>query len=218
MGSYENIVKIEEMRRKLEERDSFSALKILDTMEIKKIKNMADLNLIAEVLTENERYDEAVELYLKIYDKTKTKKALYQLIEISIKRNNSGDAKYYLTQYLKVAPKDFYKDVFLYKIDKLNGESFERLIETLENLKKTEYTEKWAYELAKTYYKAGMEEECIRECSDIVLWFGEGTFVEKAKMLRSFYSDETNKEMMMEELRRRSEEIRSKGEFEDQPF
>ena len=215
MGSYENIVKIEEMRRKLEERDSFSALKILDTMEIKKIKNMADLNLIAEVLTENERYDEAVELYLKIYDKTKTKKSLYQLIEISIKRNNSGDAKYYLAQYLKVAPKDFYKDVFLYKIDKMNGESYERLIETLETLKKTEYNEKWAYELAKTYYKAGMEEECIRECSDIVLWFGEGIFVEKAKMLRSYYSGETNKEMIMEELKRRSEEIRSKGEVEE---
>jgi hypothetical protein len=218
MGSYENIVKIEEMRRRLEESDSVSALKILDTMDIKKIKNTADLNIFAEVLTENERYDEAVELYLKIYDKTKTRKSLYQLIDVSIKRNNSEDANYYLMQYQKVAPKDFYKDVFRYKIDKMNGESYEQLIETLKTIKKMEYTEKWAYELAKLYYKAGMEEECIRECSDIVLWFGEGAFVEKAKMLRSYYSGETNKDTMMEELKRRSKEISNKGEFEDRTF
>jgi hypothetical protein len=212
MGSYETIVKLEEMRRKVEEGDLLSALKVLETLELKKIKNMSDLSLIAEVYAGNERYEEAQELYLKIYDKTKSRKALYQLIEVLIKLNNAEGAEHYLKQYQKIAPKDFYNYVFLYKINKINGESYEHLIEILEDLKKTEYTEKWAYELAKLYYKAGMEEECIRECSDIVLWFGEGTYVEKAKILRSYYSGEADKDKIMEEIKRRAELVNSLNE------
>ncbi len=211
MGSYENIVKIEEMRRRMNECYVLSALKILETIEMKKIKNMTDLSLMAEVYDENEQYDEAIELYLKIYEKTKSRKSLYQLTELSIKRNNIEDAKYYLAQYQIVAPKDFYNYVFRYKIDKIKRESYEQLIETLKALKNTEYMEQWAYELAKTYYKAGMEKECIRECSDIILWFGEGIYVEKAKMLRSYYSGESGKEKIMEELKRRAMEQSNQG-------
>ena len=204
MRSYENIVKIEEIRKKTDDGDYLSAQKVLDTMDIKKVKNIADLNLMAEVFSVNERYDEAAELYLKIYDKNKTRKSVYQLIDISIKRNNSSDAEYYLSKYEKIAPKDFYISVFRYKIDKLKGEPYEKLIDTLVTLKKTEYSEQWAYELAKLYYKAGMEKECIQECSDIILWFGDGIYVEKAKMLRSYYSGEADKDKIMEELKRRS--------------
>ncbi len=204
MRSYENIVKIEEIRKKTDDGDYLSAQKVLDTMDIKKVKNIADLNLMAEVFSVNERYDEAAELYLKIYDKNKTRKSVYQLIDISIKRNNSSDAENYLSKYEKIAPKDFYISVFRYKIDKLKGEPYEKLIDTLVTLKKTEYSEQWAYELAKLYYKAGMEKECIQECSDIILWFGDGIYVEKAKMLRSYYSGEADKDKIMEELKRRS--------------
>lgn len=201
MGHYENIVKIEEMRKKMNEKDVLSAQKILDTMDIRKIKNMSDLNLIAEVYTENERYDEAAELYLKIYEKTNSRKSLFRLVDLSIKRDKAEDAQYYLTQYQKIAPKDFYKYIFRYQIDRMKGEPYEVLIETLETLKSIEYLEQWAYELAKTYYKAGMEKECIRECSDIILWFGEGTYVEKAKMLRAYYSGDSS---VLDELRRRT--------------
>jgi hypothetical protein len=215
MGSYDNIVKIEEMRRKMDDGDAQAAQKILDTMELKKIKNMVDLSLMAEVYNENERYEEAIQLYLKIYEKTKSRKSLFQLVDISINRNNAEDAQNYLLKYQSVAPKDFYKYVFRYKIDKLKGEPYEQLIDTLVTLKNTEYTEKWAYELAKTYYKAGMEAECIRECSDIILWFGEGMFVEKAKMLRAYYSGETDKARIMEELKRRTSISNSTYEVED---
>lgn len=211
MGSYENIVKISEMKKKINEGDLLSAQKILDTMELKKIKNMADLNLFAEVYRENQRYEEAVDLYLKIYEKVKSRKALYHLVEVLIALNNAEDAEYYLEQYQKLAPRDYINFVFRYKIDKIKGESFERQIETLAELKKVEYTEKWAYELAKLYYKAGMEEECIRECEDIELWFGEGTYVEKARILRSTYSGEVDKERIMEEIKRRAEVIGSLG-------
>jgi hypothetical protein len=203
MGSYENIVKIEEMRRRMEEGDTASAQKVLDTMEIKKIKNMSDLGLIAEVYAENERNEEAIQLYLRIYDKTKSRKSLFHLIDLYIGLQKHEEAEYYLREYEKIASKDFYKYIFRYKINKLKGETYETLIETLETLKNTEYMEKWAYELAKTYYKAGMEKECIQECSDIILWFGEGTYVEKAKLLRSYYSGETD---IMEELKRRAME------------
>ncbi len=206
MGSYDNIVKIEEMRKRMEEGNNQAALIILDTMDTRKIKNMSDLSLIAEVYAQSERYEEAEKLFLKIYEKTKSRKSLYQLIDLSIKNSNVEDAQQYLNEYQKVAPKDFYKYIFQYKIDKLKCEPYEVLIRTLLTLKQTEYMEKWAYELAKTYYKAGMEKECVRECSDIILWFGEGVYVEKAKILRSYFSGETDKEKIMEELKRRAME------------
>lgn len=206
MGSYENIVKIEEMRRRMEEGDVASAQKVLDTVEMKKIKNMSDLGLIAEVYAENERYEEALPLYLKIYEKTRSRRSLYRLVDLSIKDQKIEEAERFLAEYEKLAPRDFYKYIFRYKIDKQKGAPYETLIETLETLKAADYMEKWAYELAKTYYKAGMEKECIEECSDIILWFGEGAYVEKAKILRSYYSGETNKETIMEELKRRAME------------
>jgi hypothetical protein len=223
MGSYENIVKIEEMRKRMEEGDAASAQKILDTIEIKKIKNMSDLSLIAEVYTENERYEEAVRLFLKIYEKTKSRKSLFQLVDLSIKTENISDARYYLGEYQKLAPRDFYKYIFRYRIDLLSKEPYETLIDTLETLKRTEYLEQWAYELAKTYYKAGMEKECIRECSDIILWFGEGNYVEKARILRSYFSGETDKQKIIEQLKRRvredeGQDAESDGGSRDQEY
>lgn len=223
MGSYENIVKIEEMRKRMEEGDAASAQKILDTIEIKKIKNMSDLSLIAEVYAGNERYEEAVRLFLKIYEKTKSRKSLFQLVDLSIKTENITDARFYLGEYQKLAPRDFYKYIFRYQIDLLSKEPYETLIDTLETLKRTEYMEQWAYELAKTYYKAGMEKECIRECSDIILWFGEGNYVEKARILRSYFSGETDKKKIIEELKRRvredaEQDAESDGGSRDQEY
>lgn len=204
MGSYENIIKLEEMKRKVDEGDLLSALKILDTIDSKKIKHISDLHLIAEVLMENGKYEEAAELYLKIYEKARSRKALFQLTEISIKLNNTEDAEYFLKEYERLAPKDYYNYVFRYKFNKLKGESYDHLIEILEELKRVEYTEKWAYELAKLYYKAGLEQKCINECNDIILWFGDGIFVEKAKILRSYYLSETDKDGIMKEIKRRA--------------
>lgn len=215
MRSYEIIVKIAEIRKRVEEGDLLSAQKVLDTMETKKIKSVNDLNLIAQVYYENERYEEAVELYHKIFDKTKSRRSLYQLIDVLIKLNETDTAEIYLEQYEKIAPEDFYNMVFRYKIDKQKGKSFEHLIGILVELKHIEYTEKWAYELAKLYYKAGLEEECIRECSDIILWFGEGTYVEKARILRSYYTGEADRDRIMEEIKQRAEEVNSRSYYED---
>ncbi|MGB4661061.1 MAG: adenylyl-sulfate kinase [Mobilitalea sp.] len=221
MGSYENIVKIEEMRRKLEEKDFLTAQKVLDTIDINKIKNMSDLSLMAEVYMENQRYEEAEGLLLKVYSKTKTRKTLYQLIRVSIKTNNILEAERYLAEYQIVAPKDIARYIFRYKIDKAKAEPYVKLIEILKTLKSYEYMEQWAYELAKVYHKAGMTKECVEECSELILWFGEGPYVEKAKMLRTYYSGETGREEIMEELRIKAvkenrEQIQEESALEDE--
>ncbi len=216
MGSYENIIKLEEMRKRVDEGDLLSAQAILDTIERKKIKNNSDLNLIARVYYGNKKYEEASELCFHIYKKVKTRKSLYHLIEVLIKLNNTKEAQEYLEEYQKIAPKDFYNYIFRYQIDKLNGEPFEKLIATLEELKHLEYTEQWAYELAKLYYKAGLEEKCIQECSDIELWFGEGIYVEKAKILKSYYSGEADKDKIMEQIKRRAKAIHNYEDQEDE--
>ncbi|HKM00199.1 MAG TPA: tetratricopeptide repeat protein [Mobilitalea sp.] len=204
MGSYEIIVKTEEVKRKSMEGDYASAQRILDTIDLKKIKNMADLSLMAEVCSENGRYEEAMELLQRIYNKTKTRKVVYLLVLTSIKKMNVEDAEFYLKEYILLAPRDFYRYIFRYQIDKIKGEPYETLIETLRALKETERIEEWAYELAKLYYKAGMEEECINECSDLILWFGEGSYVEKAKILKAYYSGEVDKDMIISQLKKRA--------------
>ncbi len=192
MERYDNIVKIEEIRRLVESGQYEIAMKVLDTMDIAKIKALTDLSIIADVYTQNERYEEAMEVLTKIYSKTKTRRVLYQLVELSIKRGNIPDAEDYLEKYIKAAPQDPNRYILRYWIDKLNREPFEVLIASLEKLKEFEYYEMWAYELAKLYHKAGLKDKCVRECSDIILWFGEGIYVEKAKLLKGYYVGEIN--------------------------
>ncbi len=192
MERYENIVKIEEIRRLTDNNEYIKALRILDTMDTGRIKTLTDLSIIADVYMQNGRYDEAMAVLTKIYGKTKTRRVLYQLVDLSIKRGSIKEAEDYLQRYIKAAPQDSSRFIFRYCIDKLNGEPYEALIASLEQLKEYEYYEKWAYELAKLYHKAGMKDNCVRECSDIILWFGEGIYVEKAKLLKGYYVGEIN--------------------------
>lgn len=212
LGSYDIIVKTEEIRRRVQEGDFDSAQKVLDTMVLKKVKNIADLSLLSEVLTKNERYDEAMELLNRVYKKSKTRRTLHQMVFISIGRKNIEDAERFLRKYEEVAPSDYNIYIFRYKIDKLKKESYETLIKSLKELKNRAYIEKWAYELAKMYYKAGMEKECIKECSDIILWFGEGSYVEKARVLKAYYSGEVGKDEIIKKLKNRAYRENKNGE------
>lgn len=212
MGSYEIIVKTEEIKRMAQEGNYSSAQKIVDTMNLKKIKNIGDLSLIAEVCTENGQLDKAMELLKRIYKKTRSRKALYQMVEVAILQDNVLEADTYLREYETIAPNDFSRYIFRYKIDKRKGEPYEVLIDTLIKLKHAEYIEQWAYELAKLYYKAGLEQDCIRECSDIILWFGEGSYVEKAKMLKAYYSGEIDKDEVIEELKKRASQEKTESD------
>ncbi|MGN6714732.1 tetratricopeptide repeat protein [Anaerocolumna jejuensis] len=190
MERYDNIVKIEEIRKLTDDGQYQKAVKILDTMDLHRIKSLTDLSILADVLTENGRFDEAMELLGRIYEKSKTRRVLYQMVELSIKQGDADQAEDYLLKYQKAAPNDSYRFIFRYYIDKLKGEPAEVLIESLEQLKEYEYIEVWAYELAKLYHKAGLRDKCVRECSDIILWFGDGIYVEKAMLLKAYYVGE----------------------------
>jgi hypothetical protein len=190
MERYENIVKIEEIRKLTDGGQYQKAVKILDTMEIHKIKSLTDLSVLADVLTENGRLDEAMGLLERIYEKSKTRRILYQMVELAIKKGDAKLADAYLVKYMQAAPNDSYRFIFRYYIDKLKGEPLEVLVDSLEQLKEYEYIEVWAYELAKLYHKAGLKDKCVRECSDIVLWFGDGIYVDKAKLLKAYYVGE----------------------------
>ncbi len=187
MEKYDYIVKSSEIRKLLEKRMYQKALQIMNTMDMNKIKDMADLSLFAEVYMQTEHYNDAEKILLRLRDRSSSRRIIYQLIKLAIKRKNIEDAEYYYNEFLEAAPRDADKFILRYRIDKMEGKDFPVLIESLKELKQYDYTEKWAYELAKLYHRAGMVDRCINECSDIILWFGEGVVVEKAKMLREHY-------------------------------
>lgn len=208
MERYDNIVKIEEMRKLADVNQYEKAMKILETMDTGKIKALTDLSIIADIYMQNERYEEAMAVLTKVYGKTKTRRVLYQLVDLAIKRGNAEEAEDYLERYIKAAPQDSSRFIFRYCIDKLNEEPYEVLIAALEQLKEYEYYEMWAYELAKIYHKAGMIDKCVRECSDIILWFGEGIYVEKAKLLKGYYVGEIDPIHMLKAKEKKEAEMK----------
>ncbi len=208
MIRYENRIKMQEIRRLVEEHQYIKAVHMVDTLELTKIKSLTDLSVIADVLIQNDRFDDALHVLSKVYAKSKTRRILYQLVDLSIKSKDVEEAEKYLLQYMKVAPQDSYRFIFRYSIDKLKNEPFEVLIESLEELKEYEYVERWAYELAKLYHKTGKKDKCVRECSDIILWFGDGIYVEKAKLLKGYYVGEIDPIRMLKATEKKEAEKR----------
>ena len=194
MEKYDNIVKSLEIRKLVAKKMYLKALPILESMDLERVKVVNELSIFAEVYIQTEKYEEAKELLLRIYDRMSSRRVVYQLIRLSVKMKNIEDAEYYYGEYIELAPRDYERYVLRYQIDRMKGESYPVLIDSLVRLKSYEYIEKWAYELAKLYHKAGMVEECIEECSDIILWFGEGIIVEKARMLKEHYVGPTERE------------------------
>jgi len=213
MGSYGIIIKTEEIRRRVQNGDYDSAQKILDTIQLKKVKNIADLSLFADIFIHNERYDEAMDLLYRVYKKSRNRRVLDQMVVAAIGRKNIAEAEQFLNEYREIAPNDYNYYIYRYKIDKLKKEPYDVLINSLKKLKEHIYLEKWTYELAKLYYKAGMEKECIQECSEIILMFGEGSYVEKAKILKAYYSGEVNKDEIIQKLKSRANK-EQKDDFE----
>lgn len=210
MEKYTNIVKIEKVKKCLEQGDVLTALSIGKTINRKKLKNMSDLSVLAEAYFQNKQYEEAKEIFVFIYEKSKSRRILAQLVHLSIRLNDGEAAKQYLEEFKKIAPKDCYCHIFQYNIDKMLGMDIQVQIEDLERLKKQEYMENWAYELAKLYHKAGMKEKCVEECGNLILWFGNGVYVEKAKALRAYYQGELDlKEFSGKSQEKKEEDIAS---------
>ncbi len=188
-----NAGKLEKARRLAERGRYEEAMELVRDLELSKIKALADLSGVADIYAANGYTEEALEVLKRVYEKNKTRRVLYQMAVFSVKLKAAEEAERYYEEFLAIAPGDADQYVLRFLIDHLKKTPISVQIESLEKLKEYEYVEEWAYELAKLYRRAGMEEKCIKECHDIEIWFGEGPIVEKAAKLRTSFRAETKK-------------------------
>lgn len=183
MRQYEIAIRIAQVHHLADERKYRKALTVIQTLDMRQIRNVSDLKVFAEVYTRTEQLAEAKATYLRIYKKSRTRKTLYRLIYLAIRTNSLEEAEKYYEEFVRMNPSNRDALILRYRLDKAAGVQIGQLIDTLRDLKEEEYIEEWAYELAKLYQQAGRYEECREECDDIKLWFGSGEIVERAKLL-----------------------------------
>ncbi len=183
MRQYELAIRIAQVHHLVDERKYKKALAVIQTLDMRQVRSLSDLKVFAEVYTRTEQYEAAKATYLRIYRRSKTRRVLYRLIYLSIRTNALDDAEAYYQEFVRMNPNARDALILRYRIDKAAGVPIGQLIEILQELKQEEYIEEWAYELAKLYHRAGRREECLEECEDILLWFGSGEIVERAKIL-----------------------------------
>ena len=211
MESYRTVRTLAAVKEHMERGQLPEAYELVMQLNGKKIKNVQDLNMMARVCLQTEHYEEAKELTLQIYERTSSRRALSQLVEVAIKQGDADEAEYYLEKYEEVAKSDPTRLLYRFRIYKMCQEPLEAQIAVLEQWKSEEYAERWAYELAKLYHKAGDADRCVQECNDIILWFGEGKYVEWASVLRAYHTGEVD----IETLRRYQEQIAESAKKEE---
>ena len=183
MRQYELAIRIAQIHHLVDERKYKKALAVIQTLDMRQVRSLSDLKVFAEVYTRTEQFEAAKATYLRIYRRSHTRRVLYRLIYLSIRTNALEDAEAYYQEFVRMNPNKRDALILRYRIDKASGAPIGQLIEILQELKQEEYIEEWAYELAKLYHRAGRREECRAECEDIILWFGTGEIVERAKIL-----------------------------------
>lgn len=185
MDKYEYNLKLDEINRLVEEENYEEAARIADTIEWKRVRNARTLCMISEIYEVNGRLEDSKDILLRAYQRSQIGRTiLYRLTEIAIKMKEFDEAVEYYSEFVNAAPHDNSRYILKYKIYRGRGSSLEDQISILEEYKDREYTEKWAYELAKLYKKAGDPQKCIQECDDLVLWFRQGPYVIKALELK----------------------------------
>lgn len=190
MDRYKNFVKIEEIKGLLRREKYEEALELADGIDPSKLKDNLDCMIVGEVYLNNGMLGRAKECYAIVYGRRKTRRVAMELVNICIRLKKADEAEKYFADYKKMAPNDYYNYIFQYKIDRLKGKSLKEQAESLEKLKKIEFTDTWGYELAKLYHKMGDTNKVLRTCDDIIVWFGDGDAVEKAKALKAYYLGE----------------------------
>ena len=189
------------------------AMKVLDEIEVSKIRNISILCLVGEVYMGLKRYDEAEQILLRVYEKNpNTRRILDLLTTLYIDKGEYSEAEYYYKEFIGVASRDLHRYILRYRLDKGKGERLSVLIDTLEKLKDYEYIEEWAYELATLYEASGETKKCIHECDEIVLWFGHGEYVDKAIALKCKLTGEPLPEISTVEQHRVEDEQRAAHE------
>lgn len=218
---YRAIVKLEEIRSLMEAGEYEAAKDVADSIRKERLKDSTDLFLLASVYRKNGEYEAAKEFLLRVYEKRVTWRVLEELMEVCLAEKNPEEAETYLKEYAKISGGDPRGYIFEYRIGRQKHRPDEELLPILQTLKAEEYTEKYAYELAKLYHKLGREQDCMAECADLILWFGEGTYVERAKALQAYYRGELSVDDIRMEAERRireAEERRAREEEERKAY
>ena len=188
LDKYEYNLKIDQMKSLYAEENFEAAAEIADTINWSKIKNVNALVRAGEVYEKVGRYEESKEILLTAYDRSPIgRMIIFRLAEVAVKMNDFDAANEYYNEFVDIAPHDNLKYVLKYEIRKAQKADYKELISILEALKEQEYTEEWAYELAYLYHKAGLSEKCIEACDELILWFGDGPYVERALELKMLY-------------------------------
>ena len=195
LDKYEYKLKVDQMKSLAAEGKYEEAVEIVDSINWRKIKNINALVKAGEIYEQVGRYDDSREVLLTAYDRSPIgRMIIYRLAEVAIKTGNFEEAKDYYEEFVEIAPHDNLKYVLKYKINKAQGADYNVLIGILEELKDREYSEEWSYELAFLYHKAGMAEKCVEACDELILWFGDGPYVEKAMELKMLYEPLTEQQ------------------------
>ncbi|MDY2761605.1 MAG: AAA family ATPase [Faecalimonas umbilicata] len=188
MDKYEYRVKTEQMLEYMEQKAYGKAMEIADTIDWRKVKNASMLCSVSEIYEQNEKYEKSRDVLFIAYDRTPgSRKIIYRLGILALKLGEPSEAMDCYEEFVSVAPKDPNQYILRYKILKAQNAPITQQIEVLEEFKKAEYIEKWAYELAKLYDEAGMITECLEECDDLILWFSEGKYAYQAMELKMKY-------------------------------
>ena len=195
MDKYEYKLKLDQMKSLTAEGKYEEAAEIADTINWRKIKNINALVKVGEIYEKVGRYDESKDVLLTAYDKSPIgRMIIYRLAEVAVRTKSFDEAKEYYQEFVEIAPHDNLKYVLKYEISKAQGADIGTLIGILEELKEQEYSEEWAYELAYLYHRAGMSEKCIDACDELILWFGDGPYVERALELKMLYQPLTKQQ------------------------
>lgn len=188
MEKYEYNIKLDEMKTLCAEENYEAAAEIADTINWLKIKNVNSLVKAGEIYEKVGRLEDSKEVLTLAYDRSPIgRMIIYRLAELAIKMKDLSLAEDYYKEFVEIAPHDNLKYVLRYYIRKESNASVQELIKILEDFKEQEYTEEWAYELAYLYHKAGMSDKCIDACDELILWFGDGPYVERALELKMLY-------------------------------
>ena len=188
MDKYEYRVRAEEINALIEQRQYADAVKIADTIDWRRVKSVTMLCKVSELYKMNRRYEDSKDILLLAYERQPgSRKIVYSLCELSIKLEELVQAIEYYKEFVQIAPRDTGRFILQYRLYEAQDVSLEERIAVLEEYKKRDYREKWAYELAYLYHRIGLATRCVEECDELILWFGEGKYVIKAMELKMLH-------------------------------
>ena len=188
MDKNEYRAKLDEINDLVDSQDYQGALKIVDTIDWRRVRSARTLCMIGEIYEANKRYEDSRKILLLAHQRAPIgKTVLYRLVELSIKMGNFDEAADYYKNFVEISPNDNSRYILKYKLSRARRSPIKEQISILQEYKEKEYTERWSYELARLYAKAGMKQACMEECDDLILWFSEGKYVTKAMELKTKY-------------------------------